>query len=311
MTDHPAEPRGLTLADLIILVAGSALALALLDDYYNPALMEMAPLHFILTWSAYLAEKVGKLGLAFGLVAWFRSYRYQRPIRAVEFVALAHGFSWANFAAIESQHAWIHLLPQYWQTVGNDPRTAYIPYRLWLGGWTLAGLLAAAGLVSWRGSVKLSNGLTPALLLLAWHGASHSLPASLYLWPMDAQIQSWVHDVASFLGMMTYQLPLAAALLSLPRRGSARWPSISWLCLAIALAAIGLKALPEVGWRLGKQPLSLLWTDPLQWISVYQRLMPPSFALLLGMILIPQIFAPCPKDRRDPPPSLDPTPTTR
>ncbi len=108
MRDITAEPRGLTLADLMVLVAGIGLALSLPDLHLRPVPgLRREPGELVSVWLSYLSEQVGKLGLAFGFAALVRCMRYGRRIRSPEFLALSLGWGGLLIAATQAEDAWI------------------------------------------------------------------------------------------------------------------------------------------------------------------------------------------------------------
>jgi hypothetical protein len=164
MTRTPAgtvprsEPRNLTLADLMVLIAGVGLALSLPDLYSRPIPGPQArePSELASVWLTYFSEQVGKLGIAFGLAALVSCARYGRPIRSPEFLALSLGWSWFLIAATQPEDAWISI---YKIEYGANSFTRMIDrevYAIWHHCWFVAACAAGAGLDTPRRHFALS-----------------------------------------------------------------------------------------------------------------------------------------------------------
>jgi hypothetical protein len=245
MTDRPAEPRGLTLADLMVLIAGVAVALALPDEATRPdnvvGLNRVA--EWVLVWLKYLNEQLSKLCLAPGFAALCRCARYRRPIRSPEFLALTVGWLMLFRVVTNPPNGWItfslpiHVSP----TMGNyqvDERG----YGLWYLGWFLAGCVAAVCLAMGTIRRRLSAWMPPILLLLTWAAVVRHLSGTL-MWHARPRLASWafvsIDKWIYFATILPQQLPTAAALAGLTvSRFRAGWVLISWLALALALAAL-------------------------------------------------------------------------
>lgn len=242
MNEARPEPRGLSLADLMILVAGVGLAFGLPEQHGRPHpefFLNPQPSQVWALWLAHLGELGAKLGFGFGLAALFRCARYRRPIRAPEFLALHLAWDWAHRSIVTPSSGWLEfyvltIRPNSW---GRSPDYAVL--GLWHSRWLAVGCVAAVCLVVRPIRRRLPSWFQAVLLLFAFQALTWHLASLSVFYPL-ARIQPSV-DRVLLLASATYflttrPLPLAASLASLWRPARRRWSFTTWLAFALGIA---------------------------------------------------------------------------
>jgi hypothetical protein len=243
MADAKNEPRGLTITDLMILVAGTAFAMILPDVATRPdqVLWAKTPAELAYVWLEYLSEQLSKFCLVPGLAAISRCGRYHRPIRAPEFLALAVGWQAALRALTHPFFGWIDLFPDNYPWLrpihSNPVQVGFDPWHL---GWLGAGCVGAACLAIGPVRRRLPAWAPPILLLLAWSASVNHLTLVVTItWrpfirrSVMISLEEWLQIAY----LVPQELPVAAVLAALIKRSRSRWVLSAWLALALAFVA--------------------------------------------------------------------------
>ncbi len=273
------EPRGMTLADLVVLVAGVAVAVGAGWFSLGPEIRvnrERVP-----EWVGWLAvanEAEWKVLMALVPVVLARRFRYGRGPSAPEFVAVVAGIDWA-------------LLMLYrWPALGvvyRDPgssgslHVSEAGLNLWMLGLALMAMASAAAIVLAR--ARLSSLAIGLLLALAWQvkgPLNHAANLARDAWLWEVNWLTWggqiLQEVLSLpFGVAARLLPLLGLLaFSAPGRRAATWAE--WAILTLALARLaGLQVVNAT-------KIYARAHGPIFWVGLASDILEIALALLLA-----------------------------
>jgi hypothetical protein len=287
MADAKNEPRGLTIPDLMILVAGTALAMSLPERNFRPPL-DARPGQFATLsnlWSLYIHEQLSRLCVVLGLLGWSRCILYRRPIKAPEFLALALGWHNVCLSIIDWEHGWVQLYDLELYANGSSKDRNEERYQFWYGSWAVVGLFSALLLAFGPLRRRIPVGLVPLLLVLCWHALGHALPACLREIPMTEEYRVGERRSTHYFGSIFFHFPLAAMLLAARRRPAAGWPPPTWMALAGSLFTVA-GGIAVVLTRPGLNRLGPWYLPSVQWFWEYPYLAVPPIVLLLEILLL-------------------------
>ncbi len=239
------EPRGSTMADLLALTAGVALAASL--DWYS-TWTQLRTINGATAPGWYIAESFLRESLQKGCAALLpvivaRRVRYGGPIRPAEFLALTLGFPRLLLS--------LERLPGLGLVYEQPGRPGFYTvnpdtYDLWEQIQAAVGVLAAVLFVLRRR--RPPPWVAGLLLVVAWHGAfdggSHFLQKGINerLIAMTDVVQTrrLIGILASFPNAAISFLPFAAAAFDLRRSGRRAWTWVEWAAMGQAVGFMAL-----------------------------------------------------------------------
>lgn len=287
MPDRPTEPRRLTLADLMVLVAGVGIALELPVIRGYPTWFPNKPGAQASIWLSYLAEQTARIGFALCLLALVRADRFGRSIRAPEFLLLSLIWHGQMLAFVEPEEGWLEFYTLEFTPEHGRLQIDRQVIETWHACWFAVGCFGAICLLLQPIRKRLPLWLVACLLLLTYHGFAYHLEQSGFeSWVRALAGPTWTYSRWAYhlLTATIVQLPLAAALVAFRSAKRDRWTVSTWLAFLLALTSIGM----SVGVELIER---FVWerthysSDRLWWRHAIKGVVLPPVALAIGIAI--------------------------
>jgi hypothetical protein len=243
--NEPHEPRSMTLADVLAIVAGVGISLAIPPvSGFPPPLIPISPWFIVAALVVWLLSAVA---LAISSAVLVRLAAYNRPARPAEWLAILLGLLLVQRALPNPDNVINWAFGQEWLSksfalcrwiVGGIGLLAFlvgitvlVAMRRVMSHWAKTPLLAALALVLLWGPLDVFVREAPWLL--------PSWPEERPKWLFWAYVEGRRYAAMLPLGLL-FGVPATAALARWVRRGSRRWLWTEWLGLGAALLLVSL-----------------------------------------------------------------------